>query len=630
MLLPILNMAQIVKNIFGKLKSSGRALSCAGVFAVILFGAFAKYAHALDLSNLLKISVSWAVGEVGVFFVNIISYLLTLAQLMFQFALMYNLRFGNKMEIVKIGWNISRDIANIFLIVILLVISIATILRISGYAAKQLLTKLIFMAILINFSLTIGLVVVDFSNTLGVQFYNALTDNNTRSVSSLIMIGTGLQHVFDFRDPTAGTMEAFSRGTLQVGAETLTSYAASPRLMDAIKKGQSEDFTAFAITAWGNAIFMSVLVFVFFVGTILLLVRVAVIATLLILAPIAFLFYILPDTQKYFNQWWSTLTQHCFFLPTFLFLLYFAVVFIIKVGIVTSAGVTGNFIDNPQLIFAYILAIILLIQAIIIGRSMSIIGAGTAIGWAKDGRKMLTGFVGSNTVGWAAGRIRTNQKVQDFVDRRSPWLGTFMQNTLKRGQDVGGKYSATAQAGKIADFVMRKTPEEQAKDFAKMNFAQKQALLSKMNTEQRRRLMSQLPDEQRKLAERIAGTTLGSDQKADMDAATYQRMQGTEDEKQKAFVALSKGAKERVLRTMNQKEQADFVGKLRGNKDLKPRNATDIHPADDVETMLRESFSPNEYVGYKVEKFKRQPIDQQLQRFNGSITQEPELDARTR
>ena len=67
---------------------------------------------------------------------------------------------------VNIGWKITRDVVNIFYILVLLIISIATILGISSYGMKQTLWKLILSALLINFSLPIAGIFVDFSNTL--------------------------------------------------------------------------------------------------------------------------------------------------------------------------------------------------------------------------------------------------------------------------------------------------------------------------------------------------------------------------------------------------------------------------------------------------------------------------------
>jgi hypothetical protein len=73
-------------------------------------------------------------------------------------------------EMITIGWEITRDIANIFFIFILLIIAIATILRLESYGAKQLLAKLIIVALLVNFSLVIAFAVVDAANILALTF----------------------------------------------------------------------------------------------------------------------------------------------------------------------------------------------------------------------------------------------------------------------------------------------------------------------------------------------------------------------------------------------------------------------------------------------------------------------------
>jgi len=75
---------------------------------------------------------------------------------------------------IRLGWSISRDVANLFFIIILLVIAIATTLRNMTYGAKQLLVKLVLVALFINFSLLVTQVVIDFTNILALQFYNAI------------------------------------------------------------------------------------------------------------------------------------------------------------------------------------------------------------------------------------------------------------------------------------------------------------------------------------------------------------------------------------------------------------------------------------------------------------------------
>src|SRR3989344_2790427 len=55
--------------------------------------------------------------------------------------------------IVQIGWTISRDLANMAFILIMLLIAFGTVLRLEQYSVKKLIPKLVVAALLINFSL---------------------------------------------------------------------------------------------------------------------------------------------------------------------------------------------------------------------------------------------------------------------------------------------------------------------------------------------------------------------------------------------------------------------------------------------------------------------------------------------
>ncbi len=71
------------------------------------------------------------------------------------------------------GWTVIRDFSNMFFILILVVIGIATALRIKQYEVKKTLPKLIGVALLINFSPVICGVVIDAANILTNFFLSA-------------------------------------------------------------------------------------------------------------------------------------------------------------------------------------------------------------------------------------------------------------------------------------------------------------------------------------------------------------------------------------------------------------------------------------------------------------------------
>jgi hypothetical protein len=68
--------------------------------------------------------------------------------------------------IIEIGWNFSRDFANLFFLLALAFIGLATVLRIREYEMKKALPTLIIIALLINFTPVIVGFVVDMGNLL--------------------------------------------------------------------------------------------------------------------------------------------------------------------------------------------------------------------------------------------------------------------------------------------------------------------------------------------------------------------------------------------------------------------------------------------------------------------------------
>src|SRR3989338_3816533 len=202
-------------------------------------------------------------------FLWLVSKLLWIAQSIFTYSLTISTSFSDKLPVIEVGWKVARDATNIFFIIILLIISIGTILRIPNYGnTKQLLVRLILMAVLINFSLAIGSVVIDFSNVLGIQFLTAI--DKDFKVSDVIMQHLSVTEMF--KPGLSSTRENFG------------------------------NLSTYATVVIGNAILMVVLVFVFFVSGIMMFVRLALLMLLLAVFPIAFVLYILPDTQKYFNK----------------------------------------------------------------------------------------------------------------------------------------------------------------------------------------------------------------------------------------------------------------------------------------------------------------------------------------
>ena len=79
------------------------------------------------------------------------------------------------------GWEVVRNLCNIFFIVALIAIAMATLLRVESYKYKDLLVKLILAALLVNFSLVIAQAILGVADTIQNQFL----PNNVEVIRSL-------------------------------------------------------------------------------------------------------------------------------------------------------------------------------------------------------------------------------------------------------------------------------------------------------------------------------------------------------------------------------------------------------------------------------------------------------------
>jgi len=280
--------------------------------------------------------------------------------------------------IVQTGWDITKNLANMFFALILLIISFATILRIESYGIKQVLPRLIIAALLINFSLVIGGVVIDFTQVLTKYFVDAaLQGTNGKSLSATI----------------AQKLQV-TQGILATKDESKT-----PPISESL------DGSAAAIGGlFAGTIVILIAAFVFFAAALFFIVRYIALLFLLILAPLAWFFYIVPFTKKYWDMWWSTFFKWAFFAPAYAFFLYLSMV-IIKSDVMSKVGISTQGASDvgfgrytiPMLI-NYTIMIGFLLGSIIVAQKVGVMGAGAAMGMVKGAGK---GF-GRMTGRWAA------------------------------------------------------------------------------------------------------------------------------------------------------------------------------------------------------------------------------------
>lgn len=198
--------------------------------------------------------------------------------------------------IVKdVGYPITLSLANMFFILIMIWIAFTTILRIETYRTKELVFRLIIVALLINFSLVIGGVIIDFS-----------------------------QVITDFFISHASSDGSFSQ-TLANGLKISTFYqpGESKTVADAIGKAASIPLMVVAGEAFA-ILFSGISVIILGSMILLFLLRIIALWLLLIMAPIAWAASILPDTKSVWSRWWKDFMKWTFFAPVYSFFIYLA------------------------------------------------------------------------------------------------------------------------------------------------------------------------------------------------------------------------------------------------------------------------------------------------------------------
>ncbi len=344
-------------------------------------------------------------------------------------------RPGADIPIVTGTWTILRDFSNMIFILLLVYMALATIFDYdSKYKFKDVIVKFVFVAVLINFSLVIGHLIIDFCQVLTNVFLGTIGNVGDR-------LGTYLNPSLLLPGPD------------QAGA-TLISLV-------------------FAV------ILSLIYLFSLLVALVFAVIRTPYIWILLILSPLAWMSHIFPNGEKWWKQWWSNFWGWNLFLPVYLFFMYLGLLFLAQRDTIMSAVVRSQIESggvNPtgvpllaglstsmtfNLLFFYLFAAFVMIgglKAAISVTSMMGSGFDKSVGMAKNFVKRLPivpGVGNLEAAEKAYGARRSEFQQKGF---RNPWL-----NKVYGGTDAQKK--ANEKASKFAPFRLEVPESKVQKDF---------------------------------------------------------------------------------------------------------------------------------------------------------------------
>ncbi len=197
------------------------------------------------------------------------------------------------------AWQIFRDFANIVFVIFFLIVifSQVTGFGIDNYGIKKALPKIIVGAILVNLSFIICQLAVDLSNIFG-KGINELLSNISISVPQEFIDANGLEgNVF----VKGGILLALVGGLVAGGFW----------LKHAGLMGSAVSALLFPILSVIASAFIAFVLLVFFLSL-----RQAMVVILVVMSPMAFVCYMLPNTKKLFDKWLTVFKAMLILYPT--------------------------------------------------------------------------------------------------------------------------------------------------------------------------------------------------------------------------------------------------------------------------------------------------------------------------
>jgi hypothetical protein len=391
-----------------------------------------------------KLSDLWnCIEQIFYYILAMVAWILGLAvwlfDTVFEFTVIFMSETVNGIGAIKSVWKVFRDLTNITLIFILLFLAISTIIGKNEHGIKHTLSKLIFVAILINFSMFFAKVVVDSSNILAISFYKKIQPaekspdvldlfkrtydgpSNVGGVAGAFMASFQFQKLFS--DYQKG-----DRNGPVGGGDVARNFASKDNAGTIFLMGSITMFFVFCI---------------FLAATLIFIKRLVTIIVLIMTSSLAFGAMLLHKTEGIAHQWWEKLLAEAFYAPVFVAVIWMALhVMLDSEFQKTLNSANSDFFFNIPTVVNYIIVINFFIMALVAGEKMGASGAGAAMGAYKKlksnigGRAVQAGV--RSTIGKAAYALYEGKDKHGVVGHG--WRGSFktgMEKMISKGGIMG-------------------------------------------------------------------------------------------------------------------------------------------------------------------------------------------------
>lgn len=436
--------------------------------------------HAQAIETLVKLTEGTIVGKVAKSaFTDVLNYLsytilsisatfVSMAGVFLSFSIKLTLNIKELYESsgsIKNVWVTVRDLSSLFIIFILMYESIKMILGLKGQGFNQTVAKIFIAGMLINFSLVLFKLPIDFSNLASIQFYNAITPGTSQKLDLNSSFNDGgLSNVYMQSLQVWTIFSSLNLNTASATASITTTTAAGFVMM--IMAGIS-----------------------FFAAAISFTIRTGLLLFVLVLSPLYFAGIIFPEIEKKVSKGlMDLLISQCIFMPVYLFLTYISLKIISDTSYISYFNqIQGdkNFGTLLALVMRFSIAFIFVNAPLVMAIELGAYG----MKWAPGGKEFgdffknlglkMTGAVGRNTLGLAgkfAGKQFDNMAASSqssaFGRNTSKALRLFGVSQAVRGGLTSmekGKYGSSQSYGDV-----EKEDKARAKEIAGIGKLNKQ------------------------------------------------------------------------------------------------------------------------------------------------------------
>lgn len=420
---------------------------------------------------------------------SILSYILDGVGALLDQMLFANTNFNPaNMPAIQLGWAVVRDLANSLFILLILWIAFTIIFNREEWGGKNLLIRVIVVALLINFSLVFVTAVFGFTNLLADVFSKNLprdsrgalvvsgflvdklkimtlfqqpttneirqlteaeknnnfgysttkegkpinyTYNNTGFKNTLLAsIGVQTTHAEGAGGAALGAAGGFATGcalglfAFGVGCAVTGTIGA---LAGALLGYSSFDAYTLAVREGITAVFLLLTATAFLLAGMFLLFRLIAMIILSILAPAAIFLHAVPGKKygkEYWDKWINALIRWAFFAPIFYFLLYISLFMLDKFDEQNKAFAGINITANTNYFVVLLATLSFIVAAIMITRKTAGAIAETAIGYGKQ----FAGYAAGGIAG--AGALGAGMAARRFAPAIEKGLGRVAQTPV--------------------------------------------------------------------------------------------------------------------------------------------------------------------------------------------------------